>query len=103
MKQRYDGSTYVPVTVETTISEPTRRGHLHLVPAYEPEERPIADGDLRSLQIGALDLELGHEHIHDLRDCARDGGQLPYPSAHWIDAASPIAGRKRHGLNSKLA
>lgn len=75
MKQRYDGSAYVPVTVETTISEPTRRGHLHLVPAIAAEDQPIADGDLRSLQIGALDLELGG-HLPAVTVAYRTWGKL---------------------------
>jgi homoserine O-acetyltransferase len=75
VKQRYDGSAYVPVAVETTISEPTRRGHLHLVPAIAAEEQPIADGDLRSLQIGALDLELGG-HLPAVTIAYRTWGQL---------------------------
>lgn len=75
MKQRYDGSAYVPVTVETTLSEPTRRGHLHLVPAFEAEEHPVADGDLRLLQIGALDLELGG-HLPAVTVAYRTWGKL---------------------------
>lgn len=75
VKQRYDGSAYVPVTVERTISEPTRRGHLQLVPAIDADEQPVADGELRALEIGALDLELGG-HLPAVTVAYRTWGRL---------------------------
>lgn len=58
MKQRYDGTAYVPVIVDQSVDEPIRRGHLQLVPT--PADAPAArDGELRSMEVGALDLELG--------------------------------------------
>lgn len=59
MKQRYDGSAYIPVTVSGHESQVDRRAHLRLVTAHDAETQPVADGELRSLEIGALDLELG--------------------------------------------
>ena len=58
VKQRFDGSIYVPVHAPEPISESERGGHLHLLPpvgdTYEQE-----DGELRWFATGPLQLELG--------------------------------------------
>jgi homoserine O-acetyltransferase len=58
VKQRYDGTAYVPVTIADGPAQPVRRPHLHVVPTKHGGE-PAEDGDLQSLEIGAVDLELG--------------------------------------------
>lgn len=58
MKQRYDGSAYVPVTVGEAPATPGRRQHLHVVPSKH-EGEAAEDGELQAIEIGALDLELG--------------------------------------------
>jgi homoserine O-acetyltransferase/O-succinyltransferase len=75
VKQRYDGSAYVPVMVAPAVSEPVRRGHLQLVPAIDADEQTVADGDLRSMEIGALDLELGG-HLPAVTIAYRTWGKL---------------------------
>jgi homoserine O-acetyltransferase len=59
LKQRYDGSAYVPVSVADAAAEPARRHHLHVVPAKHGEIDAIEDGELQSVEIGPIDLELG--------------------------------------------
>jgi homoserine O-acetyltransferase len=58
VKQRYDGTAYVPIAVEGAPVEPGRRQHLHVVPSKDRGEE-AEDGELQSMEIGALDLELG--------------------------------------------
>ncbi|MEA2522938.1 MAG: homoserine O-acetyltransferase/O-succinyltransferase [Thermomicrobiales bacterium] len=59
MKQRYDGTAYVPITLTETPAEPARRQHLHVVPSKHRGEDLVADGELQSMELGGLELELG--------------------------------------------
>ena len=61
MKQRYDGSVYVPVVVGSSALsiDPARRPHLHVVPTPQPGTESVPDGELQAMEIGELELELG--------------------------------------------
>ncbi len=60
MKQRFDGSIYVPVQIPESISENERGSHLHLLPPAGTRRQPV-DGELRWFTTGPLKLELGGE------------------------------------------
>lgn len=74
MKQRYDGSTYVPVTLTDATAEPARRRHLHVVPARHAEADAAEDGELQAIEIGAVDLELGG-HLPEVTVAFRTWGK----------------------------
>jgi homoserine O-acetyltransferase/O-succinyltransferase len=59
MQQKYDGTAYVPVALAGAVAEPPRRPHLQVVPTTFADGAPVADGELQSVEIGALDLEMG--------------------------------------------
>jgi homoserine O-acetyltransferase len=58
VKQRFDGSIYVPVQASETTSEHERGAHLHLLPPVGAGQEP-AEGELRWFTTGLLQLELG--------------------------------------------
>ena len=60
MKQRFDGSIYVPVQIPESISENERGSHLQLLPPAGTRRHPV-DGELRWFTTGQLKLELGGE------------------------------------------
>jgi homoserine O-acetyltransferase len=74
VKQRYDGTAYVPVTVADTPAEPVRRQHLHVVPTKHRGD-PAEDGELQSMEIGAVDLELGG-HLSEVTVAFRTWGKV---------------------------
>lgn len=58
MKQRNDGSIYVPVQPRDSVVTLERGSHLHLVPSAGELPEP-GTGELRWFTTGPLDLELG--------------------------------------------
>ncbi len=58
VKQRLDGSIYVPVQAPGPTSEPERSGHLHLLPPVDASHEP-EDGELLWFTTGPMQLELG--------------------------------------------
>lgn len=58
MKQRFDGSIYLPVHPPEPDSDQERGAHLHLLPSPAAASAP-ADGELRWFTTGPLQLELG--------------------------------------------
>lgn len=58
MKQKFDGSIYIPVQTSDSASDRTNGARLQLLPP--PEQRLVVeDGALRFFATGPLDLELG--------------------------------------------
>ncbi len=58
MKQKYDGSIYIPIQSPAIESPVERAAHLHLLPP--PGSEPTAtDGDLQWFTTGPMQLELG--------------------------------------------
>lgn len=58
MKQRFDGSIYVPIQAAEPAAEHERAGHLHLLPPVDSRHSPV-DGELRWFSTGPIQLELG--------------------------------------------
>lgn len=58
MKQRFDGSIYVPVQPPEPVAEAERGPHLHLLPPIGSQSE-VRDGELRWFTTGPLQLELG--------------------------------------------
>lgn len=58
MKQRFDGSIYIPVATPEHTTEPEHGGHLHLLPPLEAKQEQHG-GELRWFRTGSLQLELG--------------------------------------------
>jgi homoserine O-acetyltransferase len=75
MKQRYDGTAYIPIDLATAPEEPARRSHLRVVPASPGTLEVVEDGVLQSIEIGPLDLELGG-HLPSVTIAFRTWGRL---------------------------
>jgi homoserine O-acetyltransferase/O-succinyltransferase len=60
VKQRFDGSVYVPVS-RPGSSDQTRRSHLHVVNPATIHHHDGGEGELRWFEMGPLSLELGGE------------------------------------------
>jgi len=58
VKQKYDGSIYIPVQPPANDAQMERGSHLHLLPPPGSQPAP-ADGELRWLTTGPMELELG--------------------------------------------
>lgn len=74
MKQRFDGSTYVPVTGPAGLDQ-HRRSHLHVVNPATVHPTESADGELRWFETGPINLELGGNLPH-VTVAYRTWGQL---------------------------
>lgn len=58
VKQKLDGSTFIPVQPPAAIGESERGAHLHLLPR-PGEMTPVQDGELQWFTTGPMKLELG--------------------------------------------
>jgi homoserine O-acetyltransferase/O-succinyltransferase len=59
MKQRFDGSIYIPVNLPSGRTVRHGQPHLTVIEGGLVHEQPVADGELQWIDIGSVDLELG--------------------------------------------
>ncbi|CAN5837770.1 homoserine O-acetyltransferase [soil metagenome] len=59
MKQRFDGSIYIPVNAPAVRPGVSSPPHLTLVETGRDSGHPVADGELRWFETGPVDLEMG--------------------------------------------
>jgi homoserine O-acetyltransferase len=95
VKQRYDGTAYVPVTLDGDPAGPARRHHLHVVPSKHRGET-VEDGELQSMEIGALDLELGG-HLPAVTVAFRTWGKLNAAGDNVVLVLHALTGDSRAG------
>jgi homoserine O-acetyltransferase/O-succinyltransferase len=59
MKQRFDGSIYIPVNLPSGRTVRHGQPHLTVIEGGLVHEQPVADGELQWIDIGSVDLEMG--------------------------------------------